>query len=319
MEELFPAPSKLQNYRATKRPVNFDDKLSLFRDLTQLGSYTAMHWYLSPEPPAAETGVPLVEDVLNSQDYLQASDKDQWLRRALLVDKEGAALVRTVTVGQRDNSLWGAHRKYRITASNFGVVISSIKRNRFPPSLFKRLTNTYDLSKKDAIIWGTVNEQVAICKYTDGGAEVEPTGLWLHTSGALGASPDAIIRVPLASGFHHQDSMQPNRQDLPEILEVKCPFAARDKTVDEAIQEVPDFCLERKDGCVRLKPDHDYYHQVQGQLHICEKSACDLLVWTPKDYVVIRIQRDTDWLPNLDHLLNFYFQRFIMHVLSLSC
>jgi len=43
MEELFQTSTKLQNYRATKRPVTNDDKLSLFKDLTQLGYYTAMH------------------------------------------------------------------------------------------------------------------------------------------------------------------------------------------------------------------------------------------------------------------------------------
>ena len=48
---------------------------------------------------------------------------------------------------------------------------------RYPPSLFKELTSTYNLSKKDAIIWGVSNEDVAIQKYcTFGDAVVEKTG-----------------------------------------------------------------------------------------------------------------------------------------------
>lgn len=53
---------------------------------------------------------------------------------------------------------------------------------RFHPSLFKQLTSTYDLSGKDAIIWGITNEEVAVqkyCSYSD--AVVEPTGKEFNT------------------------------------------------------------------------------------------------------------------------------------------
>ena len=48
---------------------------------------------------------------------------------------------------------------------------------RYPVSLFKRLCQAYDLSKKDAIIWGVCIERIAIDKYRSfGDAVVEPTG-----------------------------------------------------------------------------------------------------------------------------------------------
>ena len=53
--------------------------------------------------------------------------------------------------------------------------------HRFPPSLFKRLTSTYNLAKKDAIVWGIANESVALEQYTSlGDAVVEPTGDRFH-------------------------------------------------------------------------------------------------------------------------------------------
>ena len=52
--------------------------------------------------------------------------------------------------------------------------------NRFPAFLYKRLCSAYDLSRKDAIIWGVCHEKVALEKYrTFGDAVVEPTGLIL--------------------------------------------------------------------------------------------------------------------------------------------
>lgn len=133
----------------------------------------------------------------------------------------------------------------------------------------------YDLSKKDAIVWGMTQESVAVEKYRSfGDATVGETGnicsyplwavhrltkddfififhtgLWLHSNGVLGASPDGLIGVPAAYGFQHQDpdlaallssSVGPIK---PDILEVKCPYTARDMTIPEAIRNIKGFCL----------------------------------------------------------------------------
>ncbi|XP_062593503.1 uncharacterized protein LOC134254980 isoform X2 [Saccostrea cucullata] len=133
-----------------------------------------------------------------------------------------------------------------------GIVQASMRdrsyRLLYPVSLYKRLCSAYDLSKKDAIIWGTCNEKVAIEKCrTFGDAVVEPTGIWLHCNGVLGSSPDGLIRRPAAFGFSYQN---PGLADIlemsnvkPEILEVKCPFSAKNMTIPEAIEKVHDFCL----------------------------------------------------------------------------
>lgn len=52
---------------------------------------------------------------------------------------------------------------------------------RFPPSLFKQILASYDLSTKDAIVWGVSNESVAKAKYCSyGDAVVEETDNMLH-------------------------------------------------------------------------------------------------------------------------------------------
>jgi hypothetical protein len=93
--------------------------------------FSALHWVLSPEPDAVTNfGVPLVEDLMSSQDYLNSSEPIAWLRQAMLVNSEQISRVASLTVGQRNNPLWSSIRKLRFTASNFGSIIGAAKRNK---------------------------------------------------------------------------------------------------------------------------------------------------------------------------------------------
>ena len=46
---------------------------------------------------------------------------------------------------------------------------------------------------------------------------------------------------------------------------------------------------------LQLKKNHQYFHQVRGQLHIIGTKVCDLVLWTPLDMVIVRIHRDPEW------------------------
>nr|XP_022286235.1 uncharacterized protein LOC111099145 [Crassostrea virginica] len=282
-----------------------------------------MHWILAPEPPVPQVCVPIIDDLLASPEFLAAEHPMTWLRQKLIVNDDQIQQIAALTVGQKDNCLWSAVRRNRLTASNFGCILAAVKRNRYPISLYKRLCQAYDLSKKDAIIWGLCNESVAVDKYRSfGDAVVEPTGIWLHHNGVLGCSPDGMIRRPAAFGFHHQspalmDIMQTcNIQ--PEILEVKCPYSAKEKTIAEAVDTIAEFCLEiqefRGERIYKLKESHPYYDQVQGQLFVTNKHACDFVVWTPKDIAIVRIPQDLVWQRNISVLTDFYFHKFMPHL-----
>ena len=65
-----------------------------------------------------------------------------------------------LTVGQRKNYLWGQFRKGRITASNFGLVLTALKQEQFPPSLFKTLKGEYYIEKVKSVEWGIVHEKM---------------------------------------------------------------------------------------------------------------------------------------------------------------
>ena len=76
------------------------------------------------------------------------------------------------------------------------------------------------------------------------------------------------------------------------------------------------FTVLTSDGGYTIDSKHDYYHQIQGQLHVMGRDSCDLIVWTLADMVVINIVKDNTWLPNIATLINFYFNTFISWIMS---
>ena len=91
----------------------------------------AMQLMLSTEPSHPEAFLPIIEDLLTSEAYNEAPCKEAWLRQVLIVSINKAKDVAGLTIGQRMNPMWAITRKHRLTASNFGSVLSAIHRNKF--------------------------------------------------------------------------------------------------------------------------------------------------------------------------------------------
>jgi hypothetical protein len=84
----------------------------------------------------------------------------------------------------------------------------------------------YDISRVKAVTLGVANERGAIKAFqSQTGFKAEETGLWLDKSGVLGASSNGLL------GKIH-------------VLEVKCPYTARNMTLDEAVKS-ESFFLKR--------------------------------------------------------------------------
>ncbi|XP_074031558.1 uncharacterized protein [Leptinotarsa decemlineata] len=98
----------------------------------------------------------------------------------MLAIKENKILeVAQKTEGQTDNQAWLISRKHRLTYSNFGEILKAARRQRYTPSLFKKLSGSYDLIKVKQIQWGRQNEINGIQSFEKlTGAKVVRTGLW---------------------------------------------------------------------------------------------------------------------------------------------
>lgn len=97
-------------------------------------------WILRDEPDNLDVEVAVdVNSLLLSNELELAANQTEWLQKHLSVNEDQIKLIACATVGQHTNIDWLNVRRFRITASNFGALIGSIKRNRYPPSLFDRL------------------------------------------------------------------------------------------------------------------------------------------------------------------------------------
>ena len=131
-----------------------------------------------------------------------------------------------------------------------------------------------DLSKVKAIAHGKAKEKVARSIYArkfqnqsthfavfDVGISVNPALPY------LGASTDGKIYDPFSDSCYG-------------LLEIKCPFAKRAKTLEQAASD-QSFYLEKRGNNYCLKKDHScgYYAQVQEQMTITGLEWCDFCVY----------------------------------------
>lgn len=129
--------------------------------------------------------------------------------------------------------------------------------------------------------------------------KVEPAGIALDDSGILGASTDGVINKDL-------------------IIEVKCPYSARDCSLRDAISKNKNFFFKLLScGNFALDNQHGYYHQVQGNLCLLNASVCNFIVWTPTEMIVLPIKSDPSWKSNLNILKHFFKTIYLPHIINI--
>jgi len=109
----------------------------------------------------------------------------------------------------------------------------------------------------------------------------------------LGSSPDRIV-------------------DENIVLEIKCPYSASDKLIDE---NTVSYLTKNVDNKLILKRDHEYHHQIQGQMMCSNRKHCDFVVFTQKDFKVIRIDRDEPFINDMMVKLQTFYNEFYQEAL----
>lgn len=149
--------------------------------------------------------------------------------------------------------------------------------------------------RSQATDYGKKYEPVAIEKFQQLVGPTRECGLIVHKDYPwIAASPDGML---LGSN---------------SLLEVKCPYTARDKSIDNVT--VP--YLKKSDAGLTLDKKHSYYYQVQGQLACSEADSCYFCVFTHKDFKVKEIARDDkficDMIQNLEGFYNDHFKKALV-------
>ncbi|XP_051266591.1 uncharacterized protein LOC127369363 [Dicentrarchus labrax] len=221
--------------------------------------------------------------------YNELIEKCDKVFEELKMTDEQCKLVEQETKGQASSRMWYTYRCGRVTASKFGAVIKS-NENQPPKSLVKAVC--YPESAKfttAATRWGIHQENKAKEKYTETMSsrhvnfDVTTTGLNISSHYPhLGASPDGKVSCDCCGSG---------------CLEIKCPYLAKDKTLLELSKE-KDFPLvtsSSSDVTLTLNRQHNYYFQVQCQIHVTKSLYCDFCVWTPSELYIERITPDVNF------------------------
>jgi len=271
------------------------------------GSGAGVLFLLQEEPLEADTReetvtVPLpdAQEILTTE-LINSDDPEASIRERLQVSWPVIVSVAELTSGQSSNPEWARLRRCRLTASRFGDILMKMLKNKSPTVKFlEDLYTLKNLNGVKAILWGRTHEKVAIKAYTQTtGNTVQETGLWLHESGILGASPDGLVG---------DDT----------IIEVKCPYKHRNQTVEEALsgKDSEKYVVFLRDGQWSLNTQHAYYHQIQGQLFLTKRQSAVLFIWTTQNFQCFNILKDLEWAKNIDVLIRFYFEFFVPYVRS---
>lgn len=295
LQDIYP-PSKPQ-YQAVKRLANEDELKRFQQDLGE--NIVGFSWLLQPEPTSEAFIIPLIEDILFSSEYFEAADKKLYFTEKCAINEATKTHVTATTKGQSSNPNWLLARKYRLTASKFGIILGACRRGRFSEPFFKRLLDGYNLGGVKAIQWGAQHEKTALETFSLATSmAVESTGLWLHSCGYLGASPDSLVR---------DDA----------LVEAKCPYKFRNDVLSEVLKHNKTYIIfKNQDNQTVVNKSHDYYDQIQGQLYLCGKKCCYLVVWTPQETEIVEIEKDLEWSPNIEVLKNFYLDKYIPYILK---
>ncbi len=195
------------------------------------------------------------------------------------------------TCEQSNSPLWFSVRRFRLTASLFGSVLSH-KSTTPPDNLVLRIIQPRTFSTP-ATAYGLTNEKIAIQEYISYqnqkcnqylmGVIINPNYCF------LGASPDGAVYNP-------SNTLEPYG-----FLEVKCPYSARNLTPAEACHIDGFYCTLNSEKSLQLKTSHHYYAQVQGQMALGERSWCDFVVYTPFGISVQHIAFDEAYTGEINY------------------
>ncbi|VEN49574.1 unnamed protein product, partial [Callosobruchus maculatus] len=265
-----------------------DSKINEFKaKLSTYKNAVGLCWLLNEDPKIMDELVD-VESIVFSEGYLKAEDKEAYLLNKLSLKEADIYDISVKTRGQSENDMWLIARKNRLTSSNFGAVLAASRRNKCPPSLFRKLTESYTLDGIKAIQWGKQHEANGVKVLEErGNFKVQQTGIWLRTCGYLGGSPDGLV------------------EDY-GLVEVKCPFKLRASTsLMHDLKDKSYILFFNDSNELVLNTNHDYYHQIQGNLWLTNRKICYLVIWTPNESLIYNISIDNDWATNIMYYKDF--------------
>ncbi|XP_077529384.1 uncharacterized protein LOC144141751 [Haemaphysalis longicornis] len=222
---------------------------------------------------------------------------------SLDLNDKAVGSIEARTRKQSMSTQWYDYRAGRITASTLYDVCHT-KLERPSLSLVKRIC--YPHSNKvhsDAIKYGRENEGNALASYRSlalqrhDSVEFKDAGFLISQKYVfLGATPDMLVKCSCCGEG---------------IVEVKCPWSARERNLADLANET-NSCVVENGGILELKSSHRYFYQVQLQLFVWQVDYCDFVLWNHKEINVQRVAADEQFLLPLLPVAERFFRKVLL-------
>ena len=227
----------------------------------------------------------------------------------LKTDSHQRREVEKLTRGQNKNIDWFHQRCGALTTTKFRNIMRLINGAKINPCRIvaecfgdKFLSMVQPPQPNiEALKWGCSQEPSAREAYIQNEGRnhsnfrVIETGLILHrTKSYIRASPDGIVLCDCC---------------MPRVLEIKCPYSARNKKVCEEIEY-----LEERSGDLQLAVDNrfGYYEQVQGCMAVTGTNKCHFVVYTVSDIKVINVSLDAQLWQLMESALDKFYLEYMI-------
>ena len=249
------------------------------------------------------------------QDYKLSSEREAGLVKQVhrLLDNLTPTVLGELpgTRAQSQSENWCSERLVRLTAStaldvlNIGKLVSNGATNagiRASKYISNRLWHLDGGLQTTWMKYGLESEAKAIEKYKNQTKKnVTSTGLWVNPKYPyLACSPDGLVDD---DGLVEIKSLKLFKEhEIQKIIKNGSTVVSKDILGRQ--------CFEIKDGKCVLKESHSYYHQIQLQLLVTERTYCDFVLYAADGPVSIEtINRDEQLMSEiLNHLSTFWFQ-----------
>lgn len=211
--------------------------------------------------------------------------------------------IQEETILQREDTKWMELRRKMLTASSFSSVITRRASTSCAP-LVKRLLCAKNLAGVTSIGHGIRHEKTALQQLEiQENVKIKPCGLFIDKEHPfLGATPDGLIEMG----------------DM--IVEVKCPITAYKMGLEQAIENKKIRFWTVKNGNYNINKNHQWFCQVQGQLHVTNKRKCLFAVWSGenKPLKIEYIERDDEFWQNkmASKLVQFYLECLLPEIVD---
>ena len=256
-----------------------------------------------------------------SLDKEQLSSYYDEKRKVLKINSDDIFYVEEATRNQSLCDSWYQVRVGRITGSTLYQVYHA--RIETPPkSLILNICSEKNvIIKSPPIVWGRENEINALTFYAQiysdynkshnsvplseivvhQNLKVEKLGLCIdYEKPWYAASPDASVYCTCCGHG---------------VLEIKCPYILKDKSLKEEILKDVFYVGVNTDGKYFLQKQLKYFFQVQLEMRVTEVSYCDFMVWTPSEFIVLRIEPDSSFIESVFNKCDIFWNMFILREL----